>query len=233
MKMAESDHSSNPAVADELVNGQVSDQSSSLKACRDNCEAAIKARLAVQSLAMSMDASLIRFQQKMNEIMEHNAIKVLEGRQKMKLIDQMFQDQSVDCKQLESYSEEEMTVAEKLNEKFEKLFASRLILSRTFSSPDRVEILLNGEISVSDGSNNGQDYAFSAEDAKRLIALMLVLLEVDSDPFEAYLASKYSAIPHFLSLDSDQITESFPTEPASPDTIAGSHIHLINLMVLK
>ena len=122
-----------------------------------------------------------------------------------------------------------MTVAEKLNEKFEKLFASRLILSRTFSSPDRMEILLNGEIS--DGSNDGQDYAFSAEDAKRLIALMLVLLEVDSDPFEAYLASKYSAVPHFLSLDSDQITESFPTEPASPDTIAGSHIHLINLMV--
>ena len=231
MKMAESDHSSNPAVADELVNGQVSDQLSSLKACRDNCEAAIKARLAVQSLAMSMDASLIRFQQKMNEIMEHNAIKVLEGRQKMKLIDQMFQDQSVDCKQLERYSEEEMTVAEKLNEKFEKLFASRLILSRTFSSPDRMEILLNGEIS--DGSNDGQDYAFSAEDAKRLIALMLVLLEVDSDPFEAYLASKYSAVPHFLSLDSDQITESFPTEPASPDTIAGSHISLINLMVLK
>ena len=231
MKMAESDHSSNPAVADELVNGQVSDQSSSLKACRDNCEAAIKARLAVQSLAMSMDASLIRFQQKMNEIMEHNAIKVLEGRQKMKLIDKIFQDESVDCKQLERYSEEEMTVAEKLNEKFEKLFASRLILSRTFSSPDRMEILLNGEIS--DGSNNGQDYAFSAEDAKRLIALMLVLLEVDSDPFEAYLASKYSAVPHFLSLDSDQITESFPTEPASPDTIAGSHISLINLMVLK
>jgi len=224
--MAGSNHFSNPAVTDDLVNGQVSDQLSSLKACRDNWGVAIKARLAVQSVAMSMDASLTRFQQKMNDVMEHNAFKVWDARQKMKLIDKVSQESayhSIDCKQFERYSQEEVTVAENLSEKFEKLFRSRLILSRTFSSPDGAETLINGDISVSDESSDGQDNAFSSGDAKRLIALMLVLLEVDSDPFEAYLASKYSAIPHFSSVDSDQIAESFPAEPASPESIAGSH----------
>jgi hypothetical protein len=150
----------------------------------------------LQSLAMSMEASLMRLYRDLITIMEHNAEKIEEARREIASLDTTVQENafhSVNWNRLVHQSEEEATSAEELTRKFQNLFDSSLSLSRstTSSFTNGPENLISGHISFADELEEEQVVVFTSADGKRLIALMLGVLQVDSPSFVDLCESEF------------------------------------------
>ena len=172
----------------DLYHSLVGENISSLNTCRDNWLTAYKERMNLQSLAMSMEASLMRLYHDLNTIMENNAEKILEARREIASLDTTVQENefhSVNWNRLVHQSDEEATAAEELTRKFQNIFDSSLSLSRTTTSSftNGPETLISGHISFADEVEEEQEDVFTSADGKRLIALMLGVLQVDSSGF--------------------------------------------------